>query len=265
MSIHRCLYIFAGLGALPLALSGCGSSRDCIYGDEGDFNSSSRANSYQFVQGCGVVGTDTDPSTDGRAFDPRSPRVQLGGTVTARTDTIPGAGKLPGDASVFARTGVLAPPDGSWSTTFSNVLSTASGTASAREYFTVPLLAGVSIPVKTLGVPIDNLSVEAFGGGQIKRRQLGLAYTESGFGASGGLSGSQTWTDIDPAVGAGLQYKIATVSGMPISIGPNVTFDFRPQHSLTLPSANFPTVSYTLYQPREVDVSAGLTLNIDLP
>ena len=54
------------------------------------------------------------------------------------------------------------------------------GQGSLQSNVTVPLLAGVTVPAKNVGVPIQNLSFEAFVGGQVQNRTLGFNLTEIG-------------------------------------------------------------------------------------
>jgi hypothetical protein len=46
-----------------------------------------------------------------------------------------------------------------------------------RENIAVPLYGGIAIPAKNVGVPIPNLSFEAFGGANIKNEKFGFSLT----------------------------------------------------------------------------------------
>ena len=88
----------------------------------------------------------------------------------------------------------------------------------------MPLYGGVTIPAKNVGVPIQNLSFEAFGGADIKNEKFGFNLTKP-LGES--PRASQTyWTD-NPAAGAGIQYYLGTFYGVPTSFGAAYIVDFQ--------------------------------------
>jgi hypothetical protein len=205
-----------------------------------------------------MFGHDYDPAVDHRDLRLPDPSVVGGATVSLR-----GPAMLPGKSSAFVRTGVFVPFDGRKSDSFQALLGIASGTGERRENFAVPVVGGISVPVSSLGIPIANLSAELFGGVQITQRKMGFALTETGFAA--GTSASSTYTDFDPAIGAGLQYYLGNFAGMPTSIGTNVTFDWVPSHSVSAPSSNFPSVVYTLNNSSHVNATAAIGLNFDIP
>jgi hypothetical protein len=236
------------LSILAVPLGGCGSFIPWMFGfgTAGDYPP-------------GITGNDTDPATDQRRANLHPPGFEGGVTVSARSAAV-----LPGKSSAFVRTGVLLPFDGRSGSSFQNVLQTASGTESFSEHWTIPLMAGVSVPAASLGIRVPNLSAEVFAGGQIKQRKLGLSLAESGFGVVGGVSASTTTTQLDPAIGVGLRYQFGKMGGIPTSIAMNLTADYEQPQSVSALSPNFPTVSYTASVPRGVNVSAGVALNFEL-
>ena len=159
------------------------------------------------------------------------PNFHAGATVSLRT---PAAGD--NGVTLFARTGVLVPIDASSSAATPNVNGpvATTGTANLRENIAVPLYGGVTIPAKNVGVPIQNLSFEAFGGADIKSEKFGFNLTE----ATGGVAAaSQTYWTANPAAGAGIQYYLGTFYGVPTSFGAAYIVDFQlSNHSVTAPS-----------------------------
>ena len=82
----------------------------------------------------------------------------------------------------------------------------------------------MTIPAKNVGVPIQNLSFEAFGGADIKSEKFGFNLIE----ATGGIAGaSQSYWTANPAAGAGIQYYLGTFYGVPTSFGAAYIVDFQ--------------------------------------
>jgi hypothetical protein len=187
------------------------------------------------------------------------PNFHAGATVTLRT---PAAGDS--GVTLFARTGVLAPIDNT-STAATPAIAgvTPSGTASQRENITLPLYGGVTIPAKNVGVPIPNLSFEAFGGANFKNEKTGFTVNEA---AGGTAFASQTYWTANPAAGAGIQYYLGTVWGVPTSLGAAYIVDFQlSDHNVTAASPSTPGLSYTLTNTSHISQTAAFTLNFDLP
>lgn len=188
------------------------------------------------------------------------PDFHAGATVSLRT---PAAGD--NGVTLFARTGVLAPIDASSSGSTPNVSGpvATSGTAHLRENIAVPLYGGVTIPAKNIGVPIPNLSFEAFGGADIKSEKFGFNLTE----ATGGVAAaSQTYWTANPAAGAGIQYYLGTFYGLPTSLGAAYIVDFQlSNHNVTAPSPSIAGLTYTLTNPSHYSETTAFTLNFDLP
>jgi hypothetical protein len=190
----------------------------------------------------------------------QDPNFHAGATVSLRT---PAAGD--NGVTLFARTGVLAPIDASSSGSTPNVNGpvATSGTAHLRENIAVPLYGGVTIPAKNLGVPIPHLSFEAFGGANIKGEKFGFNLTE----ATGGVAAaSQTYWTANPAAGAGIQYDLGKIYGVPTSFGAAYIVDFAlSNHNVTALSPSTPGLSYTLTNQSHISGTTAFTLNFDLP
>ncbi len=200
------------------------------------------------------VPSDCDPPT--QAHDPE---LHAGATVSLRTPAAGGNG-----VSFFARTGVLAPIDNGSNGSLPPIPGVATGgTDSLRENIAVPLYGGVTVPAKNVGVPIPNLSFEAFGGADIKNEKAGFALNE----VTGGVaSGSHTYWTTNPAAGAGVQYYLGTFYGLPTSLGAAYIVDFQlGDHTVTAASPTVAGLSYVLTNSSHVSQTAAFTLNFDLP
>lgn len=187
------------------------------------------------------------------------PNFHAGATVSVRT---PAAGD--NGVTLFARTGVLAPIDASSSAAMPALGGpvATTGTANLRENVTVPLYGGVTIPAKNVGVPIQNLSFEAFGGADIKSEHFGFSLTQAGGGAA--AASTDYWT-ADPAFGAGIQYYLGTFYGVPTSFGAAYIVDMQlGSHSATAPSPTIAGLNYTLTNPNHISGTAAFTLNFDI-
>ena len=188
------------------------------------------------------------------------PNFHAGATVSLRTPAARDNG-----VTLFARTGVLAPIDNASSGATPPLPGgvAPSGTASQREIIAVPLYGGVTIPAKNVGVPIPNLSFEAFGGANIKKEKFGFSLNE----ATGGIaSASQTYWTANPAAGAGIQYYLGTLYGVPTSLGAAYIVDFQlGDHNVSAVSPTVVGQSYTLTNSNHVSQTLAFTLNFDLP
>jgi hypothetical protein len=204
----------------------------------------------------GCTGSDCpDPPVAGL----HDPYLHAGATVSVRTPAAGGNG-----VTLFARTGVLAPIDGSSSAVTPSIAGiTPNGTASQRENIAVPLYGGVTVPAKNVGVPIPNLAFEAFGGANIKKEKSALSVNET----TGAIaSGSQSYWTANPAVGAGIQYYLGTFYGVPTSLGAAYIVDYQPgTHTLNVASPDVVGQSYQLTNPSHLSQTAAFTLNFDLP
>jgi hypothetical protein len=177
------------------------------------------------------------------------PDFHAGATVSVR---VPAAGD--NGTTLFARTGVLAPIDGSKTVAIPPIAGVfASGTASQRENIAVPLYGGVTVPAKNVGIPIPNLSFEGFAGTNIKNEKTSFALA-----APASVSGSGSYTVANPAAGAGIQYYIGTYWGMPTSIGAAYIVDIQTADHTVDAGA------HTFTNPGHIDQTAAFTLNFDI-
>lgn len=207
-----------------------------------------------------LTGNDSDPLVDPRG-GLASPSFEAGLTFTKQ---LLGPGTLPWNATLFARTGIVLALDPDSSISYSGVLSTASGTATSRQPWTVPLLLGVSVPVSSFGIPVKHLDLEVFGGAQIKHKELSFGLVETGFGPPAAVSASGAWTNIDPAIGVGTKYAFGSLYGHQVSFTSALIFDWGRKDSVTAQSPTFPTVTYTETAPYGLNIAARLGLDIAL-
>jgi hypothetical protein len=199
--------------------------------------------------------SDCDPSVN-----LHDPNFDAGATISLRTPAAGGDG-----VTLFARTGVLVPIDGKSTATLPNLAGpvTTTGNATLQTNVTVPLMGGVTIPAKNVGIPIPNLSFEAYGGAQIQNRTLSYSLNEVGL--PGTSSASSNYTTIDPAFGAGIQYYLGTFYGVPTSLGINYTVDMLTStKNVVGASPNFPGIGYSVGNAPHISGTAAATLNFDL-
>jgi hypothetical protein len=179
------------------------------------------------------------------------PRFNAGATVTLRSPPI--AGKT----TLFVRSGMLVPIDANKSATAFEAGQT--GQAYKHEHYTVPVVGGVAVPATALGIPMENLSFEAFAGVQIRNRTMGYTWTGAGI-PGGSVSASDNFTTVDPAIGGGIQYYLGTFYGIPTSLGTNLTF-YRVEKSHTVDGA----LSSSLTEPAHYGAAGMVGLNFDIP
>jgi hypothetical protein len=187
------------------------------------------------------------------------PHFHAGATVSLRTPAARDNG-----VTLFARAGVLAAIDNASSGATPPLPGgvAPTGTASQRENIVVPLYGGITVPAKNVGVAIPNLSFEAFGGANIKNEKFGFSLNE----ATGGVaSASMSYWTANPAAGAGIQYYLGTLYGVPMSLGAAYIVDYQPNdHALTVASPTVVGQSYVLTKPSHFSQTAAFTLNFDL-
>jgi hypothetical protein len=205
-----------------------------------------------------TIDCNTSDCVDPPGQGPHEPYFHVGGTVSLRTLAAADSG-----ATFFARTGVLAPVDRTSTAAAPDIPGiTTSGTGTVRENVTVPLYGGVTVPAKNFGVPVRDLSFEAFGGADIKNERTAFAVDE----ATGGYaSGSKSYWEANPALGAGIQYRLGTVYGIPTSLGAAYIVDFQVgNHTATAVSPTVLGQVYSFTNQPHVNQTAAITLNFDL-
>jgi hypothetical protein len=237
-----------------LVLSGCAASGwtsgDNIIGDA-------------VGKSCTTSGPPSSPTTS--CITPVDPPVARKETEGRAGATVSLSAPLPNSpVSGFVRTGLLIPVSGGSSTgAVPELLNGASATGQAgyKERYTVPLYGGVSVPATSLGLPIPNVSFEAFAGAQVRNKELSLSLLENG----AGVSTSQRYTTLDPAFGIGLQYDLGTISNVRTSLGANYTYTMAlNDRTLSLSSKQFPGIAYTLTDPRHSSGAFNIGLNFDI-
>jgi hypothetical protein len=131
---------------------------------------------------------------------------------------------------------------------------------------TIPLLGGLSIPARWLGLGWPGLTFEIMGGVNYNHRSASINLVEPGAGPGGlPVSLSRTWTSSDPAFGFGFQYALGRLfAGMPTSFGTTVIFDWSSAQTLHAQSPNFPSQSCTLNTGSQRDTLVLFSLNVDL-
>jgi hypothetical protein len=187
-----------------------------------------------------------------------------GGTVTLYGSPESAGPRRSENIRAFVRSGVLADFSNQESASFQNFGGgSANGNVAVSHSWTVPALAGVSIPASRIGVPVRGLTAEVYGGVQVTHRKASLYLTEAFAPGGPATSGSTSWTSIDPAIGAALMYEVGNLDNRPVTVGPSVTVDWAPSHSLAVTSANFPaTETYTFNTGRQTETRVMLNVNV---
>jgi hypothetical protein len=158
----------------------------------------------------------------------------------------------------LVRTGFASSVGGDQTASFQNFAGflNANGAVTISQNFSVPLQAGVALPISG-----SNFSLEIFGGGAINNRNVELQLTE--LSAPGGPPTRRraSYTTVDPAAGLGVRYYVPDSA---ISVGADLNFDFLRSQDVSVRSANFPTQTYIASTGDQVNVTASLSANIDL-
>jgi hypothetical protein len=143
----------------------------------------------------------------------------------------------------FLQSGLFATVAGTGGAAFANVSAVprANGTAEFRDRFFVPLFVGVSFPT-----PIRGLWLDLFGGAYLNSSTLRINLTEAGAPLGAPTSGARNVLSLDPAVGAGLRSYLGQLRpDMPLTANTSIAVFHRGAQSLTVPSVNFPSETYT--------------------
>jgi hypothetical protein len=113
----------------------------------------------------------------------------------------------------------------------------------------------------SIGLP--RLTAELFAGGQVTRRKATLFLTEGVAAGGSPTSGSDSWTSLDPAVGAALMYQVGEIGGRPVRFGPSVIVNRTQSHTFSVQSANFPAVqTYIITNRAHTEARLMLNLNV---
>jgi hypothetical protein len=213
------------------------------------------------VQGCSRHGDFVGLDPDSRSLNYGDKAGgEVGGTVTVYSNQSIGV------VRPFLKTGFSGDFSNEHSAPFSNVgaVTLANGTAKVSRSWSAPLLVGGSFPVSAFGMNVPELTAQIYGGAEITRNKASFSLTEAGAPGGPATTASDTWTSVDPAVGAALLYRVGQVNGQPVNFGPSVTVSWMESHSVTAKSSNFALQTYVLNTGNQTDTRVMLNLNVGL-
>lgn len=122
-----------------------------------------------------------------------------------------------------------------------------SGAVSIREYFQVPLLLGLTLPLgESAGSGAPNVLLDFYGGLTFDSWAHILQGSEANSGGGQGFFGANRRLTADPTVGLGVRLPIGDPAELPLFIGLNAELLFRPGSTVSAGSQNF-SVNYTAY------------------
>ena len=212
------------------------------------------------------------PDTGIYAVDPEQRELKMsnkaggeaGGTLTFYAPSISLGSQRSAETRPFVRTGVLGSFSNERSASFQNLGGTiANGTTATSHSWTVPIMAGLSIPATSFGLNVPGLTAEVFAGAHVTRRKSSLFLTEALAPGGPPTSGSTSWTSFDPSVGAALMYQVGNVGARPVTVGPSVTVGWTRAHEFRVPSPNFPAVQTYIVTNRS-HTETRLMLNVNV-
>lgn len=169
---------------------------------------------------------------------------------------------LPGfpDSQGFFETGFLFHTDSHATANFVHFSGNeATGQTATQTVWSVPLLAGVQIPVGNFGIPAPNVALQLKGGGMIDTRKI----TFNTFEVSPDLitSASVTKTQVNPAFGFGFIYA-PPPSVSPFKFGVQTIFDFQQPISATVQPTPFPSAFYTVNSGHQLNTTVVFTASV---
>jgi hypothetical protein len=210
------------------------------------------------VQGCSDPGRfiGLDPDQRDLHFGDKT-GGEVGGTVTVYSN------QNIGPVRPFLKTGISGDFSNEHSASFSNVgaVTLANGTAKVSRSWSAPVLVGGSFPVSA---NIPELTAQIYGGVEITRNKASFSLTEAGAPGGPATAASDSWTSLDPAVGAALLYRVGQVNGQPVNFGPSVTVSWMESHSVMAKSSNFALQTYVLNTGNQTDTRVMLNLNVGI-
>jgi hypothetical protein len=163
---------------------------------------------------------------------------------------------LPGSSGFF-ETGFLFNTGNQATATFAHFSGNeATGQTGAETLWSVPLLAGVQIPVGDFGIPAPNVALQLKGGGMIDRRKV----TFSTFEVTPDFVtfDSATKTQINPAFGFGFIYAPPPSVSL-FKFGVQTIFDFQQPISVTVQSTPFPSAFYMVNTGHQLNTTVVVT------
>jgi len=117
------------------------------------------------------------------------------------------------------------------------------GTSTVREYFQVPLLLGVTVPIGGQAAS-PGVLLDVYGGVTIDSWSLVLQGAENGAPGQQGFNWENRMYTADPTIGLGVRVPVGELADLPVFVGANAELQFRPGTSVQTFSNNF-AVSYT--------------------
>jgi hypothetical protein len=130
---------------------------------------------------------------------------------------------------------------------FQSITSTPQGFGSntVNENFQIPILAGVTLPIAAGAPGALPILVDVYGGITFDSWTHTLQGGESGAPGGPGFFGQNRRFTVDPTVGVGVRVPVGDPkAGLPVILGLNAEFQFRPGSVVTAPSQNFPSETY---------------------
>ena len=139
----------------------------------------------------------------------------------------------------------------SFTQSFQNTNATAGdfGTSAIREYWQIPLLVGVSVPIA------DRLAgpgalLDFYGGFTFDSWSQVLQGGEANAPGQQGFYGENRRFSADPTVGLGVRMPVGSIdAGLPLFLGVNAELQFRPGSVVTADSNNFAATYYGTVNP----------------
>ena len=130
--------------------------------------------------------------------------------------------------------------------TFQNTSPTAGdfGSSAIREYYQVPVLLGLTVPIAH-GPKAPSALLDFYGGLTLDSWSQVLQGSEANAPGTPGFYAENRHVTFDPTVGVGLRLPVGSLEdGLPIFVGANAELQFRPGNTVTAYSPNF-TVTYS--------------------
>ncbi len=151
----------------------------------------------------------------------------------------------------------------SFTQSFQNTSSTAAdfGSSATREYFQIPMLLGVTVPVvDRSGSPA--VLFDLYGGLTLDSWSQVLQGGEANAPGQQGFYAENRRFTADPTVGLGLRMPVGTLGdGLPLLFGLNAELQFRPGSTVTAISNNF-AVTYVGTADPHVNLAVMVRLGI---
>jgi hypothetical protein len=154
--------------------------------------------------------------------------------------------------SVFFETGIQSGFGAqSFLQSFANGATTAGefGSNTVREYWQVPLLIGVTLPMADRSTGPAAL-IDLYGGFTIDSWNQILQGAEANAPGQQGFYSENRHITFDPTIGIGFRMPVGSLdAGLPIFVGLNAELQFRPGSSVQALSSTFPVTYYGTVDP----------------